>query len=50
MNSLKVVTNLNILRNSIFSSRMADKWNELDETIAMAASVDDFKIDLSTVA
>ena len=32
-----------------FSARVVDRWNELDEKIVMATSVNDFKINLSTV-
>jgi hypothetical protein len=32
-----------------FSVRVVDRWNELDEKIVMATSVDNFKVNLSRV-
>ena len=32
-----------------FSARVVDRWNELDEKIVMATSVDNFKVKLGTI-
>lgn len=36
-------------RQHCFSARVVEPWSELNEKIVMATSVDDFKINLSTI-